>query len=204
MLLQFFLCSWSLVCHTYIVMFPCIRKWCCRLVLFHVWLWKDNTRSALFSTLYVERVCCCVAKSRIYGTLLGGSPLISRTVIVLRKSCPPLLVIRLSSWVLQLFPCMLKLLNLCRLSFNALYLFLLHPGERIQELLDNNCLGCAQEDHCPFCRISTELWTDSNPEDGWGYSSDFTRKIMYSQSFSLGVQNWKLSPNSICRQYADR
>lgn len=97
------LCSWSLVCHSHIVFFFffCICKCCPRLVCVSLKRTDDHS----FSHSYVERVCCCVAKSRIYGTCFCGS-LIGSTVTAQKELPTPAKVIRLISWALHLFSCM--------------------------------------------------------------------------------------------------
>ena len=64
-------------------------------------------------------------------------------------------VIRPISSLLQLLPCLSQLLNSCSLSSSVLSVFLLHPGLMMELFGNDNCLGCAQEDHSPFYRIDT-------------------------------------------------
>lgn len=150
-------------------------------MLFCVYVWKDNThrfsafwlKSSVkrqhigdwpFSHCDVERFCCNVASSRIYGHLLFFA-------CPFRKDQ--------ADQLSPFSPCVSQVLCCCRLGFSALNMFLLHPGLTMQEFFENgNCLGCVQEDDSPRCRVCTVWWTDSYPEDCLAYGLDIPGKLL--------------------------
>lgn len=107
---------------------------------------------------------------------VGHLFLVAQWLCLERAAYPSLLVIRPSSWV--------AVVSLCVETLRTYIGKVLMPW---------TCFFCILEWWFPssliisavvvpgrrssFCRTSTELWPDSNPERGCGQSSGFTRKI---------------------------